>query len=205
MMRLKKLQQGVTLIIALIVLGVMSIAALSLIRSSDTSVTIAGNMVFKKAATAAADRGLEAARAWLLGQGTVNLYNDDAGSGYYATRQEALTDFTRAATPTNPADDINWDGANGGTTTVPFSIGADAAGNTVSYVIHRMCNLTGQPGTGSNTCDSYQTSTSSLSTQSGSAYGGGQLSGERAYYYRVTVRSVGPRNTESIVQGMILL
>ena len=54
-------QGGTALFIALIMLVAMSIAAVSLVRSVDTTVTIAGNLAFQQAALQAADYGIEEA------------------------------------------------------------------------------------------------------------------------------------------------
>ena len=58
-------QRGVVLIIALIALVIMTLAALAMIRSVDTSNLIAGNMAFQQAATHSGDSGIEAAITWL--------------------------------------------------------------------------------------------------------------------------------------------
>ncbi|MGB9093633.1 MAG: hypothetical protein WCB93_05930, partial [Gallionella sp.] len=54
-------QRGVVLFFALIALVVMSLAAVALIRSVDTSTMIAGNIAFKQAATTSGDGGIEGA------------------------------------------------------------------------------------------------------------------------------------------------
>ena len=64
---------------------------------------------------------------------------------------------------------------------------------------------TGTPGTTGNPCESYTPKGSSTSSTRGPAYGSGALSGQRAYLYRITVRVIGPRNTRSIVQSVIIL
>lgn len=54
-------QRGVVLFFALIALVAMSLAAVALIRSVDTSTLIAGNLAFKQATKNSAEAGIEAA------------------------------------------------------------------------------------------------------------------------------------------------
>jgi Tfp pilus assembly protein PilX len=61
-------QRGVVLFFTLIALVVMSLAAVALIRSVDTSTMIAGNLAFKQSATTSGDGGIEAAVSWLAAQ-----------------------------------------------------------------------------------------------------------------------------------------
>ncbi|HLB44195.1 MAG TPA: hypothetical protein VJK49_02320, partial [Candidatus Limnocylindrales bacterium] len=72
-------QRGVVLFIALIVLVAMSLAGVALIRSVDTGSVIAGNIAFRQTAMHVGDNGIEAARTWLLGQSSSDLYNDTPG------------------------------------------------------------------------------------------------------------------------------
>ena len=52
-------QRGLVLFFALIALVAMSLAALALVRSVDTSTLISGNLAFRQAATTSADGGVE--------------------------------------------------------------------------------------------------------------------------------------------------
>ena len=54
-------QRGVVLFFSLVALLAMSLAAVALVRSVDTSTMIAGNLSFKRAATTSGDSGIEAA------------------------------------------------------------------------------------------------------------------------------------------------
>ena len=58
-------QQGMVLLIALVVLVAVMVAGIAMIRSVDTATLVAGNLAFEQAATHAADRGVEAAVARL--------------------------------------------------------------------------------------------------------------------------------------------
>jgi hypothetical protein len=179
-------QRGAVLFIALIVLVAMSLAGIALIRGVDTANLIAGNLAFKQNATHGGDWGVEQARNWLQAQPAAGLYNDVPGL-YSAAMQTGL-DFT-ATDPSAP--DFDWSANSFGP--VP-----DPAGNQVRYVIHRMCDLAGNPA--SQNC---------VSTSLGGTAGGSKgsvnpaLPSTSQIYYRITVRVTGPRNTVSYVQVMV--
>ena len=129
--------------------------------------------------------GVEAARAWLNLQGPVTLENNVAAQGYYAAWDTAFNPFTSNI----------WTTPNAVRQLAP-----DAAGNTVRYVIHRMCN-----GTGSVTgvpCVTVS-GTGSGSSKSVVVAGETPLSGTAQVYYRITAQIAGPKNTLSYVQAMI--
>lgn len=182
-------QRGAVLFIALIVLVAMSLAGIALIRSVDTANLIAGNLAFKQNAAHGGDWGVEQARTWLQAQAATDLYNDVAGR--YAAAMQSGLDFTG----TDPSKtDFDWDGSS-------FDAGADPAGNQVRYIIHRMCELAGNPG--SVNCVRTTTGGTSGGTRGGATYGGAALPSTSQIYYRITTRVTGPRNTVSYVQVMV--
>ena len=184
-------ERGAVLFIALIVLVAMSLAGIALIRGVDTANLIAGNLAFKQNATHGGDWGVEQARTWLQGQAATALYNDDAATKRYLAAMQSGLDFT-ATDPSRP--DFDW-------TNNSFNAGADPAGNQVRYVIHRMCDLAGNPG--SVNCVRTSTGGTSDSTKGGATYGGAALPSTSQIYYRITARVTGPRNTVSYVQVMV--
>jgi len=191
MIRSRARQHGAVLFIALIVLVAMSLAGIALIRGVDTANLIAGNLAFKQNATHGGDWGVELARTWLQSQSATTLYNDDAvDKRYFASMQSGL-DFT-ATDPSRP--DFDW-------TTNSYNAGDDPAGNKVRYVIHRMCDIAGNPG--SVNCVRTSTGGTADSTKGGSTYGGAALPSTSQIYYRITARVTGPRNTVSYVQVMV--
>lgn len=196
MFRSRRRQRGVILFIALIVLVAMSLAGIALIRSVDTANVIAGNLAFRQGATVAGDWGLEQARAWLLTNATADptrLYNNQPavtnGNGYWASWTGNL-DFT-GSDPAVP--DFNWATA--------ISVGTDAAGNQVSWVIHRLCQTTGDPA--AQNCIRSSSGGSSSGSKGGVTYGQLNLSQGTQIFYRVTARIVGPRNTVAYVQSIM--
>jgi type IV pilus assembly protein PilX len=185
-------QEGIVLFIALIVLVAMSLAGIAMVRSVDTSLGIAGNMAFKQATIQGGDKGVAAAFTWLAANSAgTTLTNSDVINGYYSSAPVEATGYW--------FDDTNWTQAvslNGG---VP-----DAAGNTVRFVIHRMCTLPNLTYNGvsngvTNECSLYYSN--STGTSGGSmSVGAPQFQGIPQLFYRITVRIDGPRNTISIIQ-----
>lgn len=187
-------QKGVVLMMALIVLVAMTLAGIALVRSVDTSNVIAGNLAFQQAATNAGDAGTEAAVNWLQTNNTgTTLFGNIFGQGYAASRSD-------------PAANQSW--ANFWTTVlVPagqvVTLAPDAAGNTVSYTIQRLCNAVGDPTTTGVGCAVTQ-SLGALASSSKTA-GTVALLYSSQIYYRITTRIAGPRNTVSYVQTIVAL
>lgn len=197
-------QRGVVLFISLIMLVAMTMAAIALVRSVDTAVMVAGNLAFRQGATTSGHAGIEAARAWLLANATL-LKNDKAGDAYYSSSQNNL-DLTGNATPGITSDDVAWGGGPGASQSK--CLAKDGAGNTVCYIIHRLCD-TPNSDLNSSTCATKET------TLGGSSVGAArqmltyqegkwQAAATQAYY-RITVRIVGPRNNISYTQAFVVI
>jgi len=203
-------QRGVVLFIALIVMVAMSLAAIALIRSVDTTSQVIGNLAFRQASILPANLAIEdAASGLFVDAGAPRIANvtaDDATQNYFATHKP---------------DDPTWDSK--GKLSLPDGVPqplwtktaaaaltrqlpADGAGNTITYIVERMCNpdvvAPGNDGTGKASegwCD--------LGTPKG---GGKHTINEAAAFnfppqpfYRVTVRVDGPQNTVSFLQAML--
>ncbi len=189
-------QRGVVLMMALIVLVAMTLAGIALVRSVDTSNVIAGNLAFQQAATNSGDVGTETAANWLSVNNTgTTLFANIYAQGYAASVQPALG-------PTQTWDNY-WRTVlvpTGQVVTLPM----DAAGNTVSYAIQRLCNAVGDPtSTPSPGCAVTQTAAASAS--SSKTAGTVALLYASQIYYRITTRIAGPRNTVSYVQTIVAL
>ena len=190
---LRRRQSGVVLIVALIMLIAMTLAALALVRSVDTTNLIAGNLSFQQAATHAGDRGVEAAIAWVENNSALLVANVPA-SGYAAN---GLT-----AAPSKPANET-WDEywTRVWAPRPAVALATDAAtGTTVNYVIDRLCTNVGSP-TGGAICSASPI----VGVLPGNAEEAGekQIAAASQVYYRITARITGPRNTLSYVQAVI--
>jgi len=186
-------QRGVVLIIALIVLVAMTLAGIALVRSVDTSNIIAGNMAFQQSATHSGDVGAETAIAWLRANPTL-LSNDNASNGYTAGGNSSAQ---------SPAAGQSWDAywaltAAGRSRT----LSTDASGNTVSYVIDRLCDNAGSPLGGASCTSSPVVNVAEGNSDEANT---AQMTALSLVYYRITSRIAGPRNTVSYIQTIIAL
>lgn len=195
-------ERGVVLLIALIVLVAMTLAGLGMMRSIDTGTIVAGNIGFREAAVATGDSGIESARTWLIAN-LASLDNDQPAAGYYSTRQDSL-DITGNRTE-GGLDGVNWGGSDPSQPVSAFTLGAvDSSGNTVYYLIHRLCSMPGSINGAGQSCATVGISTIG-STQNAPDYSSYALSIQNQVYYRVTARVNGPKNTVSYVQAVLLM
>lgn len=192
-LRMHARQAGVALPIALIMLVAMILAAIALFRAVDTATMVAGNLTYKQRTVHAADEGVRAAYIWLQDKAAnapSDLNNTNTGAGYYSSQH---------------ADDPSWNPVTSWPSSGTVTAGTDGGGNTTSYIIHRLCT---QPGLahneGSNKCASY--------TSSNNSNVGGSLTSDAAnftgityIYFRVTAKVVGPRNSTSYIQTLMLI
>jgi type IV pilus assembly protein PilX len=189
-------QQGVVLFIALIVLVAMTLAGISMMRSVTTGALIADNLAFKQSAAMSADSGIEAARTWLVNNSSGNTLwfpnpSVTGGSAYYANWGTPDAQFGEDPTKST----YDWSTA--------VTVGTDAAGNTVSYVIQRLCPSNDDPsGQQCIKVNGTATGAGAGSSSKGAAgYGGAAFTVPANAVYRVTVQVKGPRNTVSYVQA----
>ncbi|MGB5079556.1 MAG: hypothetical protein WBO23_02300 [Burkholderiales bacterium] len=193
-------QRGTMLIIALIVLVAMTLAGIATMRSVDTATVMAGNIAFRQSALNAADQGIQAGFA-LLGTPSPAADLTKDGSGWVAP---AAGYFSSASlVEPNWSDDAAW------TSAVRLNGGApDAAGNVVSFIVHRLCPVpncavSATCGGQLNLCGSTP-STAALSKEGDDNFritAGGFVTRPQVHY-RVTARAVGPRNSVAIVQTL---
>lgn len=192
----RRAEAGLVLFIALIVLVAMTLAGVAMMRSVDTGLVVAGNMAFKQSAIMVADRGSQEAVKWLQDNSAgAILQSTNTASGYFSSR---------------PVVEPNWFDPLSWTQSVAVNGGAaDASGNKVSYIIHRMCTQPNTPYNGANAgvaneCALYFAL--SAATSGGSmSVGSPQFIGTPQLYYRVTTRVDGPRDTVSVIQTSVLL
>jgi len=196
-------QRGVSLFFALVSLVAISLAAIVLVRSVDTSTLIAGNLAFQQSATASADSGTEAAIAWLAqvvkDNPDLNVLNDPlhpfnitkASDGYYSSLDpnKSLTASTG----------FSWEKES-------KLVGTDSAGNTVRYIIQRMCRTFDKPVKDANCLYS-----GAILNESGQhvplpqeiCKGEGCPVAGQTPQVRITSRTEGPKNTRSYVQAFV--
>jgi Tfp pilus assembly protein PilX len=194
-------ERGVVLMIALIVLVAMTLAGLGIIRTIDTGTLVAGNIGYRQSALAGADNGAETALTWLTSNRTI-LDNDSPLSGYYASRQDAL-DITGNKT-NSTTDGVDWGGSDPSIPVKAFHAGVDTSGNDVYYIINRLCAIPGSVNDPGQSC-SKTTQTANGSTQGSPCYGCLPINQQQQIYYRITVRSLGVKNTVSYTQTIVVI
>lgn len=197
-------QTGIVLVIVLIVLVAMTLAGVSLMRSVNTTTLVAGNLAFRQAATYYGDVGTESAVGWLQNNSGV-LDADVPSSGYFSS---ALADQTGGASwdsywtttldPTPVSRPVAAATLSGNVWTLPTDT---TSGNTVSYVIHRLCLTAGARTAPGTACAVSPAST----TSTGGSMGAGAIALQynNQSYYRITARIEGPRNTVSYIQTIV--
>ena len=194
----KQKQSGVVLFIAMIALVVMSLAAVALIRSVDTNNLIAGNLSYKQTAAASSSFGVESMANQLGIKLLTYSEASDPTNGYYAV----CTTYSTAGTcdGKNLTATANW--VPGTTSRLAtgsgVTAGVDTYGNTVQYIVERMCNAVGSARITPCLISSSVLDTSSKNTPNGPK---GISSQFNAAIYRVTVRVAGPKNTLSYIQA----
>ena len=179
----RRSERGVVMFVALVVLIVMTLAGLAMLRQMSSGVSIAGNIAFKQGATAVADAGIEAGRAWLTANaGAVNA--DVAASGYYAT-------WGTNVDPTSAVWKTMWDA-------VPDTLVTNT-GN-VRFIVQRLCSMPGPSFGGAQQCSDSIPASGGGESKGGGSYGNTSSTLTPAPFYRVTARVIGPRNTVSYTQ-----
>ena len=195
-------QHGVVLFVALIVMVALSLAAIALIRSVDTTNAIVGNLAFRLASILPANASVEQAAGALFQDADIGNIahitdleknNDKPAENYFAHRvagedprgvPAVLQKKTTASTLAKKFDASDTYG------------GAAATDTQVTYVIERMCLAAGSPTTGN--CDLVPPK-----GNPGNTLGDAESGGVSVPFYRVTVRVDGPKNTASFVQAML--
>ncbi|MDR0769588.1 MAG: hypothetical protein LBE75_00075 [Burkholderiales bacterium] len=192
--------KGIALIVALLVLVAMTVAAIGLMRSVDTSTSAIGNLSFRQAADEAARTALFAEIRTLEGvaHGAARDFFNTNGVfwGYYASIQ-----------PNENARGIPWLLQNRGNVGVALR-GQDALGNQASVMIERMCRDNGPASLQNCSLGGAIGASGNLEPCWDANVNCGDLLatvGVPAALFRITVRIDGPRNVVSYAQSAIVL
>ena len=195
-------QRGVVLFLALLAIVIMSLAAVALIRSVDTSTIIAGNLAFKRAATSSGDAGGEAAITWLTAQQVANTARNVLTDTAHTFN---ITDATRGYySNVDPALDLYADATWAAATAVPSV--TDVSGNTVRYIIQRMCrnaNVAVQTADCLFSGAIVDTNGQNIPLPQDICDGPGCPAAGQTPQIRITTRTIGPKNTISYLQAFV--
>jgi Tfp pilus assembly protein PilX len=204
-------QRGISLMIVLIALVMMSLAAVGLIRMVDTGTLVVGNVAFKQSTTSVADRGVEDGIKFIQKENVgPALYQNIPQFGYYASSLDELDASGNSDRPTRVL--VDWYGnncayaASGSFATCIQPTGEnDSNGYTTRFVITRMCKTVGDPNATGNGCAKPISNADNQSPKRGEVkYGEDKRFGNPAGpYFRIIVRSEGPRNTLSFTETYV--
>jgi Tfp pilus assembly protein PilX len=186
----------------LVMLVIITISGITMMQVMESGSSAAGNIAFRQSASSAGDIGVEAARAWLLGQSAAALEADTPTAGYYSFVGFGTPGYS-AADPNkfNPVSNVTWVDAD----TVKY-VGAEThTGYRIYYIIHRFSRVTGDcndAGVGCITAPDVAASVGGAGTSksAGTEANAGILSAGGQAYFRVTVKVVGPKFNSSYIQ-----
>lgn len=203
--------KGISMMIVLIALVVMSLAAVGLVRMVDTSSLVIGNIAFKQGTTAAADIAVETGITWLQANSAGTTLNENNTTrGYYATSLDELDISGRSSSPTRVLVDWNDDScayaASGSFSSCIDPTSENSQGDyTTRYVITRMCKTTGDSNASGNSCAKPVSNEGDTSPKRGELkYGEDKrFVSPAGPFFRIAVRSVGPRNTISYTETYV--
>jgi Tfp pilus assembly protein PilX len=213
-------QRGLVLFFALIALVAMSLAALTLVRSVNTTTLIAGNLAFRQAATTSSDAGGEAAIVWITSiqnaNAAMNVLSNAAHPfnitdlatrpGYHSNVDPAL-DLSATAT-WNDSNNVRltWDAAGNPITNGTGAVLTDGSGNTIRYIIQRLCRTANQPVQTAGCLFSGAVEDKegqNVKLPQDVCKGAGCPVAGQSPMIRVTVRTSGPKNSISYVQAYV--
>ena len=186
-------QGGIALPVMLILLAVLLVSSLYLLKSSNSTTMTTVNLAYDSSLNKAADLGLLTGFQWLSATATSNrqlLNADSAGNGYVANLDTTL----------KVSDPLFWVGKRTLT---------DTAGNSIEYVVHRMCLLPGAYDNPGNTCVQTPANTSTLNNSvalgDSMASDSQSLAGTPQVHYVVTARIFGARGGNVVNQAVIMI
>ncbi len=187
----RRQEQGFVLISTLFALVLLMLAATAMLRSSDISAMLAGNLSFQRDLTNQAERGFAAARK-LMASGDLaaeTTRESNLAKGNYAA---ARLTTNASGIPKVLTSESSYKEAG-------YSV-ADISENgvTVRFVIDRQCLATG----------AFNEASCETSAGSSDASGSSWLrkpGAEKRPLYRVSVRVTGPRNTQAFFQSTFAL
>lgn len=170
-------QQGVTMLVVMVLLGVMLLGALALARMTEVSTLAAGNSTFRDTALQASDIGLNTAFAQVRAIPTATE-NDNVAGWYWAQTQ---------AQDANGLPLVSWDD------TPEIVVGA----YSVRYVAERVCTLSAV------TDPLRECLVKQVKVNGSNIDSDDKLDPPNSKQFRVTVRVTGPKDTTTFTQSLL--
>ncbi len=184
-------EQGVVLIGTLLALVLLLLAAFAMVKLSDTSTMLAGNLAFQRDLTNQAERAFVKARSALVSGGL------SAETARNANQLALNYSASRLATSANGIPQVLIsDSAYAAFGLTAAELGDN--GVTVRYVIDRLCLAAGEFSDAS--CE-----VTTSDTDKGGSSSARKPGAEKRPVYRVSVRVTGPRSTQAFFQSTFAL
>lgn len=168
-------QRGVTMLVVMILLSVMLLGGLAMARMTEVGTLASGNAAFREASLQASEVGVNTAFAAVQ---ALTDENSNAGNWYYATQQ---------ATDSNGVPTVGFASAP------EVTVGA----YRVRYIVDRVCAGTLPINDPVRQCLVRQI------PQIESATDREKPDPPTARQFRITVRVIGPKDTETTVQSLV--
>lgn len=196
-----KRERGIVVFVALIAMVVLSLAAVALIRAVDINSSVAANLAFRQSANALINLAVEkAADDIFFAQTILDTTNNDLGHNFYATIQAGETATGIPAVLQGNAGVVPPASYPGAFQLIADTATPGASQNTATWVIERLCSVTGDPLINVGKCDVLVPKVSPGKT---TMKGGGPPTPPRPMF-RVTIRVDGPSNTVAYAQAMFI-
>jgi type IV pilus assembly protein PilX len=172
-----KRHRGSSLLMVLVVMVVLMLGAMAAIRSTESSAAIAGNAAFAAATKQAADVGMNAGIAYVI---ALPAPDSAVANMYFPLRQAEDAHGLPGA--------VNW-----------TSVAVNTLGNyKIQYVVERLCT-----GALPVTDPLSQCITETQPAAGSNKLGADVYESPSTIVFRVTVRTRGPKNSESFSQALI--
>lgn len=189
-------QRGVVLLMTLIALVLLLVAVAGMLRSTDSSTSVVGNLAFRRDLTNRAEIAIAQAKAALNAGGA--LYSaaardaDMPAANYSATRLPSPAGAGAVGVPQVLISNSAYTAK--GYACIPANCAPGSDGVLLRWVIDRQCAAT-TPAFNTNACSFLNTSKDA----GGTAWIRKPTGAARALF-RISVRVQGPRNTEAFIQ-----
>jgi type IV pilus assembly protein PilX len=181
-------QRGVVLIFTLIILLILTIGAVALMRSMNTSLFSAGNLAFRRDLVNQGEQAVSTVITEFKSGGALSISTTDAASVPALNYSATMLASNAQGVPSALLDNTAF---------AAVATGADLTGATgdvtIRYVIDRLCNALG-PSTGA------QCVQSSAAPTGGTANTTPGVPPPTATVYRLSARITGPRSTQVFLQ-----
>jgi type IV pilus assembly protein PilX len=142
----RRRERGIALFVALIAMVLLSLSGIALVRSVDTTNSVAGNIAFRQGSIGPVNKAIEMAINDLFKAKTIALQNvNDLGHGYYAILQPGES---ANGVPAVLAGDYVTMKAAYTAAGLPVVAADPITRMEVRSVIERVCNGAGQPAGG---------------------------------------------------------